>query len=113
MQKVFLASDESMAIDSFRAVFGKQLIVLPRNRMQADNQYDLRHPNPMYERRNQYDTALSYLTEEVPLTDYDYVVTMQSISPALQVKSLDDALERCMNEGWDTMISVTNRSRFY
>lgn len=59
------------------------------------------------------DAVVYDVFNEVPLTDYDYVVTMQSISPTLQVKSLDNALERCINEGWDTMISVTNRSRFY
>lgn len=49
----------------------------------------------------------------VSLTDYDYVVIMQSISPTLRVQTLDDALERCFSGGCDTMISVANQSRFY
>lgn len=59
------------------------------------------------------DAVVYDVFNEVSLDDYDYVVTMQSISPTLQVKSLDDALEKCIKEGWDTMISVANRTKFY
>ena len=47
------------------------------------------------------------------IDDYDYVVTMQSISPALNVESLDDAIEKIVQKQCDTVISVTNRSHFY
>ena len=47
------------------------------------------------------------------LQDYDYVVTMQSISPTLKVETLDCALKMCMQEDWDTVISVANRPRLY
>lgn len=63
MQKVFLASDEETIIENFRAVYQKQLIVLPRGRMQAGCRYDIQHPNQMYEKKNLYETTLGYLTE--------------------------------------------------
>ena len=74
-----------------------------------------------YHRRNEslcnkgvsLDAVVYDVFREVPLSDYDYVVTMQSISPTLQVSSLDNALARCIEEGWDTMISVANRAGFY
>lgn len=59
------------------------------------------------------DAVVCDVFRELSLSDYDYVVTMQSISPTLQVSSLDDALQRCIKEGWDTMISVRNRAGFY
>ena len=42
---------------------------------------------------------------------YDYVVTMQPTSPTLTVKTLDDAIEHCIQEGLDTVISGYNRPR--
>lgn len=47
------------------------------------------------------------------IDDYDYVVTMQSISPALKVDSLDDAIKKIIETKSDTIISVTNRPHFY
>ena len=51
--------------------------------------------------------------QQLDLFSYDYVVTMQSISPTLRVETLDAALERCIREDCDTLISVSNRPRFY
>lgn len=59
------------------------------------------------------DAVVYDVFQEIPLSDYDYVVTMQSISPTLRVSSLDKALKQCIEEGWDTMISVADRARFY
>lgn len=50
---------------------------------------------------------------QLDLSSYDYVVTMQSISPTLQVKTLDTAFEMCFQGDFDTVISVVNRPRFY
>ena len=74
MEKIFLASDEETIIDSFRAEFHEQLIVIPRNRMQAGCQYDLQHPNRMYEKSNLYETTLSYLTEMELLASCDALI---------------------------------------
>ena len=40
---------------------------------------------------------------------YDYVVTMQPTSPTLNVESLDKAIEKCIKENFDTVISVINK----
>lgn len=43
--------------------------------------------------------------------DWDYVVTMQPTSPTLVVGTLDSAIERAIDEGLDTLISVVNDPR--
>lgn len=47
--------------------------------------------------------------ERSDATGYDYVVTMQPTSPTLQISTLDKALEYCMKEDLDTVISVINK----
>ena len=42
------------------------------------------------------------------LSDTDYVVTMQPTSPTLTPKTLDNAIESAIAQGYDTMISVIN-----
>lgn len=59
------------------------------------------------------DTVVFDVFQQLDLFSYDYVVTMQSISPTLRVETLDAALERCIREDCDTLISVSNRPRFY
>lgn len=54
-----------------------------------------------------YDAVMS-----VEYRAYDYVVTMQSISPTLKVETLDKAIEKCIGENLDTLISVVNRPSF-
>ena len=51
--------------------------------------------------------------ESVDYSEYDYVVTMQSISPTLKHTTLDNAIRKTIECGCDTMISVVNRSNFY
>lgn len=47
------------------------------------------------------------------INQYDYVVTMQSISPTLKVETLDNAIETCLKEQYDTLISVIATQKFY
>ena len=51
--------------------------------------------------------------EQLSVNDYDYVVTMQSISPTLKVETLDAAFEKLFEENYDTLISVKNQAHFY
>ena len=51
--------------------------------------------------------------EQLDKNDYDYVVTMQSVSPTLHVDTLDTAFEKMFEEGYDTLISVKQQSQFY
>lgn len=48
----------------------------------------------------------------VDFNDYDYVVTMQSISTTLKVDTLDDALKKCFDNEIDTMISVVEKKNY-
>lgn len=59
------------------------------------------------------DAVVYDVFQELELTYYDYVVTMQPNSPVLYTQTLDRALEQCMREGYDTLISVANRPKFY
>ena len=58
------------------------------------------------------DAVIYDVFEELDLASYDYVVTMQSISPTLKVETLDAAIECCIDQQFDTVISVANRPRF-
>ena len=53
------------------------------------------------------------VAEQLEMSRYDYVITMQSITPTLKVHTLDDAIEQCIAENWDTVVSVTNKAHFY
>lgn len=59
------------------------------------------------------DAVVYDVFQELNLDDYDYVVTMQSISPMLKVETLDKAFEECFVHHWDTLISVKNQPQFY
>ncbi len=59
------------------------------------------------------DAVVYDVFRQVSQDAYDYVVTMQSISPVLKVGTLDDAFVRMIEKGYDTLISVTNSSDFY
>lgn len=50
---------------------------------------------------------------EVDFSEYDYIITMQPISPVLKHTTLDSAIEYCIAEEYDTVISVTNRAQYY
>ncbi len=45
--------------------------------------------------------------------DYDYIVTMQSIAATLKASTLDRALEKCYTENIDTMISVSEKKKYF
>jgi len=59
------------------------------------------------------DTVVYDLNSELDFADYEYVITMQSISPTLKTSTLDDAIKQCIENRLDTMVSVTNRANFY
>jgi spore coat polysaccharide biosynthesis predicted glycosyltransferase SpsG len=59
------------------------------------------------------DLVIHDVFNEYNLSDYDYVVTMQSISPTLKTETLDKAIAEYIQNGSDTMISVSNRARYY
>lgn len=59
------------------------------------------------------DTVVYDVSDETPFDEYDYVVTMQSISPTLEVDTLDMALCECIEGQYDTVVSVANRPRYY
>ncbi len=49
----------------------------------------------------------------IDFSEYDYVVTMQPISPILKWTTLDRAIEYCIENSYDTVISVANRAQYY
>ena len=59
------------------------------------------------------DEVVYDVRDVIDFSKYDYVVTMQPISPLLKVETLDSALKRCIENDLDTMISVTNSAQFY
>ncbi len=50
---------------------------------------------------------------QLDISDYDVVVTMQSISPTLKVSSLDAAFDIFFSNNYDSLISVKNQQHFY
>lgn len=51
--------------------------------------------------------------KSVNFFQYDYIVTLQPISPILKYTTLDNAIERCISEQLDTVISVVNKAQYY
>ena len=51
--------------------------------------------------------------KQLAIEDYEYVVTLQPISPTLKTETLDSAFERMLAEKNDTMISVRNQPQFF
>ena len=49
----------------------------------------------------------------VDFSQYDYIITMQPISPILKCTTLDSAIQYCMKQDYDTVISVVNQARYY
>ena len=58
------------------------------------------------------DAVIYDVFQELDLSSFDYVVTMQSISPTLNVQTLDKAIAECIEKQYDTVISVANRPRY-
>lgn len=48
-----------------------------------------------------------------PEKDFEYVVTMQSISPALRVETMDLAIEQYLQAGCDSMVAVVRKPFFF
>lgn len=59
------------------------------------------------------DAVVFDVFNQLNISDYDIVVTMQSISPMLRASTLDSAFRRMIDDGYDTMISVINKAQFY
>lgn len=53
-------------------------------------------------------TLDSVIYDAVGSEEYDYVITMQPTSPTLNYETLDKAIEYCMEEKLDSLISVVN-----
>ena len=51
--------------------------------------------------------------DQLSISDYEYVVTMQPISPTLKTSTLDAAIRKTIEQDYDTMISVKNQSQFF
>ncbi|MBO4541293.1 MAG: acylneuraminate cytidylyltransferase family protein, partial [Bacilli bacterium] len=51
--------------------------------------------------------------KSVDLSKYDYVAILQSISPNLKVETLDDAIRIAVEEGYDTVVSVSKRKKYF
>ena len=59
------------------------------------------------------DKVVFDVKDTVDFSHYDYIITMQPISPVLKTSTLDDAINRCISQNYDTMISVTNSAQYY
>lgn len=59
------------------------------------------------------DKVINDVRSDMEFESYDYVITMQSISPTLKSITLDKAIAKCIETNCDTMISVANRANFY
>lgn len=71
----------------------------------------LRDPN-LCSKDVSVDAVIYDAVQELELNENDYVVTMQSISPTLHVETLNQAIEQCLDNNVDTMISVV-RKQYY
>jgi len=58
------------------------------------------------------DAVIYDALQDLQLTDMDYVITMQSISPTLRVETLNEAILQFKNNSIDTMISVVKKQYF-
>lgn len=59
------------------------------------------------------DTVVYDVVNDFEVDEFDYVVTMQSISPTLKVTTLDAAIEQCILDGFDTTISVCPFQKYF
>ena len=81
---------------------GRQMGTMLRKRAQSLSNQNVSLDAVVYDVFNQLD-----------ISDYDIVVTMQSISPLLKVSTLDSAFRKMIDGDYDTMISVVNKAQFY
>lgn len=59
------------------------------------------------------DKVVFDVRDTIDFSKYNYIITMQSISPILKAATLDDAIKSCITQNLDTMISVVNRAQYY
>lgn len=59
------------------------------------------------------DEVVFDVKDAVDFSQYDYIITMQPISPILRAATLDNAIRRCITQNYDTMISVADRAQYY
>ena len=59
------------------------------------------------------ETVVYDALEAFPDRDFEYVVTMQSISPTLRVETLDTAIAQYLQAGCDSMVSVVSKPFFF
>ena len=59
------------------------------------------------------DVVVADVFNDISLSEYDYVITMQSISPTLKVETLDNAINLCKERDYDTVISVSSKKKFF
>ena len=88
-----IVTTDSQEVETISRQLGIQSIHRPENLCQDDTTLD----------------AVVY--HAVQGRKFDYVVTMQPTSPLLNVQTLDDAIEHCINGNYDTVISVINYPR--
>lgn len=58
------------------------------------------------------DMVVNDVFNDINIRDYDYIVTMQSIAPTLKTSTLDKAIEECVTNNYDTVISVVAKQKF-
>lgn len=58
------------------------------------------------------DMVVNDIFADINIKDYDYIVTMQSISPTLKTVTLDKAIDECITNNYDTVISVVSKKKF-
>ena len=59
------------------------------------------------------ETVVYDALEAFPNRDFEYVVTMQAISPTLRVETLDTAIAQYLQAGCDSMVSVVSKPFFF
>lgn len=58
------------------------------------------------------DMVVNDVFNNISISEYDYIVTMQSIAPTLKTNTLDKAIEECIINNYDTVISVVSKQKF-
>ena len=58
------------------------------------------------------DMVVNDVFNSISISEYDYIVTMQSIAPTLKTNTLDKAIEECIINNYDTVISVVSKQKF-
>ena len=76
----------------------------------------LKRPKKLAEDDVTLDPVVYHATTEIEKKynkKYDYVITIQATSPLLSVRTLDSAIEKCINEDMDTIIASKEERHLY